>query len=80
MPLTERQKSRKAWLEQAVNEIQNAQINGFKSGFSMSFNGRSIQRFSPKELENLRHMYDRELIRLEKIEAGNYTRTVRVNG
>lgn len=81
MALTERQTARKLWLQKAISEIQYAQINGFKSeAVSMSFNGRSITRFNMQELENMRFRFDQELTKLEKIEAGTFTRTIRVWG
>jgi len=46
----------------------------------MTFNGRSVQRYSPEELERLRVRYDAELVKLERIDSGTYTTTVRVIG
>lgn len=81
MALTPRQAERKQWLEQAIKEIQYAQLNGIKSeALTMSFNGRSMQRFTPEELEKMRLRYDQELTKLERMEAGNYSRTIRVYG
>lgn len=81
MALTERQTARKAWLINAITAIESAQLNSLTSeAAQMTFNGRSIQRFSPQELERLRTVYDGELSKLEKVEAGTYTRTVRVIG
>lgn len=79
MALTARQAVRKAWLEQAITEIQSAQLKGI-SGLSMSFNGRSIQRHTPSELEKLMRTYESELCSLEKAELGTRTRTIRVVG
>lgn len=81
MPLTPRQVTRKAWLEKAIDAIQETQLNGIVSeGSQMTFNGRSIQRFSTEELENLRVRFEAELSKLERIELGTHTRTVRVIG
>lgn len=80
MPLSARQITRKAWLEKAIDAIQDSQINGISSGLSMTFNGRSIQRHSPEELEKLFKSYEAELCKLERIEAGTQTRTIRVIG
>lgn len=79
MALTARQAVRKAWLEQAITEIQSAQLKGFSSA-TMTFNGRSIQRHTPAELEKLMRTYESELCKLEKIELGTRTRTIRVVG
>lgn len=81
MPLTPRQITRKAWLEKAVDAIQNTQLNGITSeALNMTFNGRSLQRFGPEELERVRQQFETELIKLEKIEIGNYSRTIKVIG
>ncbi|KZZ67405.1 hypothetical protein A3765_10510 [Oleiphilus sp. HI0130] len=80
MPLNARQYDRKIWLEKAIKEIEDALLNGIKSGHSMTFNGRSIQRHTTDELEKLRRAYNAELCKLERIEAGTQTRTIRVIG
>lgn len=80
MALTARQTTRKAWLEKAIFEIESAQLKGITSGLTMSFNGRSIQRHTPAELERLNRTYEAELCKLEKIELGTRTRTIRVIG
>jgi len=80
MALTARQITRKAWLEGAVLQIQSAQLKGITSGLTMSFNGRSIQRHTPAELESLMRTYEAELCKLEKKELGTFTRTIRVIG
>lgn len=80
MALTARQAVRKAWLEKAITEIQSAQLKGISAGLTMSFNGRSIQRHTPAELEKLMRTYESELCKLEKIELGTRTRTIRVVG
>lgn len=81
MPLTPRQITRKAWLEKAVDAIQDTQLNGITSeALNMTFNGRSLQRFGPEELERVRQQFETELIKLEKIEIGNYSRTIKVIG
>jgi len=80
MPLTPRQTSRKAWLEAALTKIEAAQAGNFDQGQAMTFNGRSVQRYSPEELERLRVRYDAELVKLERIDSGTYTTTVRVIG
>lgn len=80
MALTPRQITRKAWLEKAISEIESAQLTGIKSGLSMSFNGRSIQRHTIQELETLLKGYEAELCKLERKEAGTQTRTIRVVG
>lgn len=81
MPLTPRQSIRKEWLEKAIDAIQETQLNGIVSeGSQMTFNGRSIQRFSPDELERLRLRFEAELTKFERIELGTHTRTIRVIG
>lgn len=80
MPLTARQAERKEWLESALDEIQDALLKGISSGLSMSFNGRSIQRHTPTELAKLERRFSAELRKLERIEAGTQTRTIRVIG
>lgn len=79
--LTEREKTRKTWLEKAIYEIQKVQLEGLGSGAqTLAFGGRSIQRFTPQELESLRRSYDNELARLERKEVGKSSRTIRVWG
>lgn len=80
MALTPRQVTRKAWLEKAISEIEKAQLTGITAGLSMSFNGRSIQRHTPTELEKLRKGFEAELCKLERKEVGTQTRTIRVVG
>ncbi|BBM66347.1 hypothetical protein VA249_29930 [Vibrio alfacsensis] len=81
MALTERQQSRKAWLENAIEVIQTAQLGNLTSGkASLSFQGRNITNLSPTELEKLRKQLDNELTKLERIEQGRATRTVRFIG
>lgn len=80
MPLTTRQSERKAWLEEALEKIDEALLKGISSGVSMTFNGRSIQRHSNEDLARLQKRYSAELSKLERIEAGTQTRTIRVIG
>ncbi len=81
MALTTRQTNRKTYLETAVAAIQDAQMGMIQGGVAeMSVGGRSLARFKPHELEDLYQKYLAELTRLERIEAGTRTRTVRVIG
>lgn len=80
MPLNNRQTERKIWLEEAIETIETALLTGIRDGLSLTFNGRSLQRHTPEELEKLRKRYEAELCKLERIEAGTQTRTIRVIG
>jgi hypothetical protein len=81
MALTTRQSERKTWLESALTAIQSAQLGILTSGKSdLSFNGRSVTNLSPQEMEKLRRSYESELQKLERIEQGVSSRTIRVIG
>lgn len=81
MALTESEATRKAWLVDAINAIQNAQLGNLTSGkSSLSFNGRNVTNMSPTEMENLRRSYASELAKLERKEQGMRTRTIRCIG
>lgn len=80
MALTSRQSERKEWLEGVLSDIEEALSGGIKNGVSGAFNGRSVQRYTPDELTKLQKRYDSELRRLERIEAGTNSRTIRVIG
>lgn len=71
MALTERQIRRKAWLEQMMDAIEARIAGDVESGSSsMSFNGRSLQRYTLDELNTLHSQYSYELNRLELQEMG----------
>ncbi|MDW2321315.1 hypothetical protein R7127_13615 [Vibrio sp. 1159] len=81
MALTESETTRKAWLVDAINAIQNAQLGNLTSGKSaLSFNGRNVTNMSPTEIESLRRSYAAELAKLERKEQGVSTRTIRCIG
>ncbi|ANQ24835.1 hypothetical protein BA893_24955 [Vibrio natriegens] len=81
MALTESEATRKAWLVEAINAIQNAQLGNLTSGkSSLSFNGRNVTNMSPTEMETLRRSYAAELMKLERKEQGVRTRTIRCIG
>lgn len=81
MALTVRQLKRKEWLIKATDAIEATQLNGIMAeGVEMSFNGRSITRFNPDELERLRQRFESELGKLERQEVGIFNRTIRVIG
>ena len=81
MALTESEATRKAWLVNAINAIQNAQLGNLTSGkSSLSFNGRNVTNMSPTEMETLRRCYAAELMKLERKEQGVRTRTIRCIG
>jgi hypothetical protein len=81
MALTTRQAQRKTWLESALTAIQNAQLGILTAGTTeVSFNGRSVTNLAPQEMERLRRSYEAELQKLERIERGVSSRTIRVIG
>ena len=81
MALTESEATRKEWLVNAINAIQNAQLGNLTSGkSSLSFNGRNVTNMSPTEMETLRRSYAAELMKLERKEQGVRTRTIRCIG
>jgi hypothetical protein len=81
MALTTRQAQRKTWLESALTAIQNAQLGILTAGTTeVSFNGRSVTNLAPQEMERLRRSYESELQKLERIEQGVSSRTIRVIG
>ena len=81
MSLTDRETTRKTYLENAIDAIQTAQLRMIEGGVQeMEIGGRSLVRFKPHELENLYQKYSVELKKLKSKAAGTRTRTVRVVG
>ncbi len=81
MPLTTRQAARKDWLEKALTAIESAQLGLLTNAkSSITFNGRSATNLAPSELERLRRSYESELLKLERKEMGQGTKTIRVIG
>ena len=80
MALNERQQARKQWLIDILAVID-ARILGDITGGSaeMTFNGRSLKRYSLPELDNLRKRFESELRGLEaKEQGGSRLKPIRV--
>ena len=71
MALNDRQKARKEWLVNMLASIDARMMGDITMGGSaMTFNGRSLTRYSLPELDKLRRMFDAELCQLEAKELG----------